>query len=995
MRSLLLKYFQPNALLHAGRFRAVSVIVAATLIVSVLLGLALFKAARAQEETLSVERSVDNTAVNTNATPAGISDTSDAAATPDETAAPEATPAIEATPEVPSEDAATNEVTSGITVEATPEAPTSTATAQSTLAPDASATPLGGAVATTIAAPRTFGRTILLLMGGVTWDDFATISSQSNASMPGLQRLLNESALASARLRGVEPMRAPFTLEGARHDWEASPRLDPALRFRVRPSSAILRAAATLNSGLAAGFAPPELLAATYGLNEKTGGQTPSWEDAAPAVAWARRTAGRPQAQSLVNLGWGAALGTTQFPATQSAPPPGDLRRQSAAPWGLLGEIAHAARGRSVAFGSADTTLIDGRGTPLREWATTLCDSSGEVDGGDVSTRTLARDLSAPFGVRADVSLLLRNVDTALADSQTALIAIEWGDTRRAALYAPWCRPDIGASYRANALQRADGLVRALMSRLADRDRLLLIAVPDLDTTRAQWLPIAYWQPQRGTPGALLRVRGARDGDGTIALESLTTLLAARLGQNGLQSDELNLSSLAPIAEPAGTPAPSAQRLGRLLAMQSGLDWLQTNRRRAHVAYCALWMMALGLSLWAIFTAAPRRTSRFEDATMNETSAGEEGSRILGFQRRRREALRRHRTVTGMARDAWIVLMLSPALLWLLGLCLEASWRLGLFVPPSGTVASGTPSVVAMFVLVSVAVLTLGILGAFGGGFAGERLNRGPLGIVWFALTVLGLIIGGFVLPWNETLHAAGHDAGRGNGPRVGDVWSLLWIGATLCAAAGLSRPRPSRRSLLYSQSTLGESETRTVRRVVNVRPSLLWLAGVLVILWLCGGNTAATLVAVVTFGLWALRVQLERLEREERLPRRRWVVIAAVALGVLLLWQRGGSWWLQSTLALWWPAWRATWSSLEWRWAFFALCLAGLVVALPGRHVLRAYLRDHYTSRLMLAATGAGGVVALLLFGPMGPVLLALYPAGALLYDLLDFPRDASSPAS
>lgn len=994
MRSLLSKYFQPNALPRAGRFRAVSVIIAASLILSLLLSVAFFRVARAQDETLSVESSEDNTAIN-----------AVEPATPVETEVPDATPALEATeePDVAIEVTPIESPTPEPTATATEVVPQ--ATAQSTL----EASPTASAQATTesnIAAPRPFGRTVLLLMGGVTWDDFATISGSSNASMPGLQRLLGESALAAARLRGVEPVRAPFTFEGARHDWDEMPRLDPALRFRVRPSSAILRAAATLNSGLAAGFSPPELLSATYGANEQTGGLTPSWEDAPPAVAWARRTAGQPQPQSLVNLGWGAALGTPHFAAKRNGPAPGDLRRQSGAPWGLLGEIAHAAQGRNVAFGSADTVAVAGRGVPLREWATTLCDNSGEVDSGDVSVRTLARDRNAPFGVRSDVSLLLRNIDAALADAQTALIAIEWGDTRRAAMYAPWCKPDIGASYRANALQRADGLVRALMSRLTDRDRLLLIAVPDLDTTRPQWLPIAYWQPQRGTPGALLRVRGARDGDGTLALESLTTLLAARLGQNAAQTSGLDLNTLAPIAEPAGAPASATQRLAQLLAMQDGLDWLQTNRRRAHVAFCGLLMAALGLSLWAIFSASPRRAPRFESsgaqaasrvqstlgvaASASRAASGStaEDDRVAGFQRRRREALQRHRTVTGMARDAWIVLMLSPTLLWLLGLCLEVSWRLGLFSSPSsGSIGGSTPLTISM--LLGVAVLIVGVLGAFGGGFAGDRLNRGPLGLVWFALTILGLLIGGFALPWNETLHAAGHDAGRGHGPRLGDVWSLLWIGATLCAAAGLARPRPSRRSLADDQSTLeasGASRSRTLaRRVVNVRPALLWLVAVLAILCLWGGNTAATIVAIVTFGLWALRVQLERMQRDERLPRRRWIITVAVALGVLLLWQRGGGWWVQSTLALWWPAWRATWSSLEWRWAFFALCSAALVVAMPGRDVLRGYLRDHYTSRLMLAATGVGCVVALLLFGPMGPVLLALYPAGALLYDLLD----------
>jgi hypothetical protein len=864
------------------------------------------------------------------------------------TETPESTPVETPTEAVAETPTTTPESTLSPTATATEEASateeaTATATEEVTATPEPSPTP-SPTLVPPINAPRAVGRTVVVLMAGVTWDDWAAIVTRQSASTPGLRRLLEESALAAARLPGTD----------AKYFDAGSPN-------EVQPSATILRTAGILSSGRALSEPLPPALAATLGLREPTSRALPGWENAPAAVAWARRTGQSPQPGSLVNLGWGVAQNQSQ-----KLPAPGDALVSSNTLLGVLGAAAHAARGRTWALGNADISRESG--APLREWALSVADNNGAVDSGEVSSRLLARDLSSPYGVRTDVAALVKSLDSALGDMRTAVVSVEWGDTRRAALYAPWCAPQIGAAYRREALARGDAFLRAVMSRLADRDRLLLVCVPELNSPKPQWLPLAYWQPRRGQ-GALLRVRGASEQRGAIPLESITPLLIYRFGLNNVAAGtpDLNLGHLSAMAEPGGSPSPSTQRLTRLLAMQGGLDWLHDARPWAHNVLVLLLVAALGLSLWIL----PR------DNVADVLSP---------------ERARLRRQIRSWARDGWIALMIVPFVLWLIGLCLEISWRSGVFSSlsnVSGTASSG--SLVAIG-LMFVSLAIVGVLAAVGGGFASNRLNRVPLGVVWFALTVLGLWFGGFVLPWNEALHTSWRGDVWQSTLRLGDVWALLLVSATMLGVAGLTQPRPRRRSVLDDEET-PHIRTAEVRRVINLRPVTIWMLAVLWLLW-SGGNGAVLFVALVGFVALSVRLWLVRLERRERLRRRRWTLAFAAAVLFLLGWQRGGGWWLQSTLSEWWPQWQMMWQSGWWRWALAAILGAAFWLSTGARPILREYLQENYSTRLLLAATAVASIPALLLFGPMGPVLLSLYPAGAVMYDLL-YARTLSSPAA
>jgi hypothetical protein len=201
-----------------------------------------------------------------------------------------------------------------------------------------------------------------------------------------------------------------------------------------------------------------------------------------------------------------------------------------------------------------------------------------------------------------------------------------------------------------------------------------------------------------------------------------------------------------------------------------------------------------------------------------------------------------------------------------------------------------------------------------------------------------------------------------------------------MLGVSGLAQPRSRRR---FSDDEAGTRTLANVRRVINLRPASLWMLLVLWLLWR-SGNAGATWVALAAFGTMTVRLWMARIERAERLRRRRWVWAFAAALLFLLGWQRGGGWWLQSTLDVWWPQWQAQWNDPWWRWALWAMLGSGIWVTTVTRNALRTYLAEAFSTRLLLAATAVGALPALIFFGPAGPVLLGLYPAGTVMYDLL-----------
>jgi hypothetical protein len=215
--------------------------------------------------------------------------------------------------------------------------------------------------------------------------------------------------------------------------------------------------------------------------------------------------------------------------------------------------------------------------------------------------------------------------------------------------------------------------------------------------------------------------------------------------------------------------------------------------------------------------------------------------------------------------------------------------------------------------------------------------------------------------------------AAGGNLPvRVGDFWALLLISATMLGVSSMTR---------VGRATQAVS----ARRVLNVRPAAIWMTLVVLLLWhpSWGRNAPAALVSVFGFGTMWFRLWSERAERLVRL-RRRWLLAAVLALAVLLLWPRGsGS--QEAVLLDWWNAWVVSWQAPWWNIALAATLVGAALFLSPARWALREYLNLRYSSRAMLAGTAVASVVALLVFGPAGPPLVALYTLGSVLYEALN----------
>jgi hypothetical protein len=340
--------------------------------------------------------------------------------------------------------------------------------------------------------------------------------------------------------------------------------------------------------------------------------------------------------------------------------------------------------------------------------------------------------------------------------------------------------------------------------------------------------------------------------------------------------------------------------------------------------------------------------------------------------------------------------MIVPLLLWLFGLCVDATWRFGSLSDGSG---EAQPSWKLIAALIGVALLALWTMGAARGWFQRVRLHGVSIGQIWLLLSFLGLWIGGFSLPWNALLGDS-----LLNMPavavRLGDVWALLLVSATLAGVAGLTSRRAAR---LPVEATMGalasapapaesvDDDSTIFRRVINLRPALFWMIGTFLLVAFWGRNTSVAVVAAAGFGTMALRLGFERAPRATRVRWRR--VVAMLAVVVLLLWQRGSVPTVEQSLAAWWPYWLAQWSQWWWTVACVATVAGAIAFLTTARGVLRGYLYTRYAMRASLSAAIAAALTALLIYGPMGPPLIALFTLGAVMYEVLgagSAPREA-----
>jgi hypothetical protein len=289
--------------------------------------------------------------------------------------------------------------------------------------------------------------------------------------------------------------------------------------------------------------------------------------------------------------------------------------------------------------------------------------------------------------------------------------------------------------------------------------------------------------------------------------------------------------------------------------------------------------------------------------------------------------------------------------------------------------------------------------------FSRARLRGVRVGLIYLLLTIIGLFVGGFALPWNSLL---GAPVLEGSTARAGDIWALLLISATLLGVGGMAQPsqrtlaqlaaepwpRRTRSNGYRDAYDEEDNEDRPSRRIINLRPAVIWMGGVLLLLWLppFGFNAPASVVAFLGFGTLWLRLWLERAERPQRLRKRRWIIAAALALGLLLLLPKGAPG-VESALAQWWPRWLNTWTDWWWNLALLATALGAGAFLTSARLALRNYLRVRYAMRAMLAGAVVAAAAALVIFGSYGPPLIALYTLGAVIFQVLGAPSVEGQP--
>lgn len=755
-----------------------------------------------------------------------------------------------------------------------------------------------GSRSLTATGNRRFGRVVIVALGGVGWPQMAQITA-SPAVLPGLNRLLEEGSLAAAQL-------------------SAAPRSNAAVltltQQRARISPALLRAAATINSGTGQDLGEvPATTALTLPGDGILSGAAPTFEAARAGIIYSRRT-GDPvsgKKTTLYNLGWGEYLQQQQTASDpeESLPRPG-----------ALGEAVHHIGGATFSIGNADTTL--GSLLPLREWSLVAADNRGQVEAGDLTAGLLQQDDTAPFGLRHNVKAVQAALTKALAHPRSALVVAEWGDCRRAALYGPWCAPAQAEAHARAALGSADVMVRRLLTTLQDpRDRLIVLAVPDLDTTYAQWLPLVIWRPGRIGKGALLQTRG--QAPGVVPLEALFTTCLQRWNLP-LQRD------YPPELMEAGRPAAARLRLSRLIAFQAGLSWMQDVRQGIHVGWMACLIAALCLSLLFLHTTVP-------------------SGRGLG-----------------LARFCWIFTLVVPVACWLAGLCLEITWRFGSF-DSSGAFLNAA-LLVALLAFAAVVVGTALLTYRW---FLRARLRQVEAGLSLLLMTLLGWLIGGFGLPWNMLLspRPAGwffSPAGGSNG------LILMLLGATLAGTAGLAQPSETQ-------------PQPPGRRVRNMRPVALWLLVTLLVTFLCAPASSLSfwLVCLLLFGTYWLRLWMEGHHRDQRRRHRQVTGVILLCVALVLILQRGSPLSTQD-IAHWWRGWLLSWAEWWWGLASVTVIAAGLLLATFLRPQVREALQAGFPNRAMLTALSIVALPALLLLGPSGPVLMTLYPLASLFLRLL-----------
>jgi len=211
-----------------------------------------------------------------------------------------------------------------------------------------------------------------------------------------------------------------------------------------------LEGALTISAG--AWAVPSFSAAAAYNTDE-------AYEVGDAAEAFRRTTGDQVGTNRIVFLG---------MPITQRI----NAERSFSAILGTLGATIEGEGGTTAAVGNSDVGYVTGEQRRVRPAALAAMNEDGLVALGDVSTRLLEEDPSAPFGIETDLKAFRRaltEVDRSTAEKGgPALVVLDAGDAYRATKFEPQVTPEIAESQRLRALETLDEVVRLADERFGD-----------------------------------------------------------------------------------------------------------------------------------------------------------------------------------------------------------------------------------------------------------------------------------------------------------------------------------------------------------------------------------------------------------------------------------------------------------------------------------------------------------------------------------------------
>jgi hypothetical protein len=200
---------------------------------------------------------------------------------------------------------------------------------------------------------------------------------------------------------------------------------------------------------------------------------------------------------------------------------------------------------RTAVVSNADRTALDDSPLTSRPAALAVTDQRGVIPVGTVNPDVLLDDdVTAPYGYHASVDSYVEQTVAALDDAD--IVAVDLGDTSRAATYAAIAAPLVGETARQAALEGIDTYLERLVPHLDDRTMLLIVGVTPPTLSWNLTPTIAYGA---GIPPGTLNSPAVKR-EGLVALTDIAPTLLEWFGADahaaGLVGQPLQVRTEAP-----------------------------------------------------------------------------------------------------------------------------------------------------------------------------------------------------------------------------------------------------------------------------------------------------------------------------------------------------------------------------------------------------------------------------------------------------------------